>query len=297
MEHFLKSSENLESSFEVVDTTYEHPYRDNRRPIGRIIVTRDGRIQNNLTLCIKGVDDPTKVKSEYNLSGSKLFAMMSPCPDPSMKSRRQRDVIYISAPSGSGKSTWAGQYARAWQDEFKSGHAAPKPPASDGMDRVIIFSAVNEDPAFEGVNLKRVLFAHLVDSFGEPNDCITIENLSDSLVIFDDIDVIANKKLRLWIQELRNRCLEIGRHHNISLICTTHQLMNYKETKILLMEATKVVFFPTSGAGAQIKRYLKAYADLSQQQIKHVFSLKSRWVMINKANPQYIMHANGAYLL
>ena len=108
---------------------------------------------------------------------------------------------------------------------------------------------------------------------------------------------IPNKKLRLWVQDLRNQCLQHGRHDNINMLCTTHQLMNYKETKILLVEATKVVFFPNSGGAAQIKRFLKTYGELDAKQIQDVFKIKSRWVMLNKAAPRFILHASGCYML
>ena len=126
---------------------------------------------------------------------------------------------------------------------------------------------------------------------------ITIEDLSNSLTIFDDVDVIPGKKLRLWIQDLRDQCLQHGRHNNINLICTTHQLCNYKATKILLMESTKVVFFPNSGGAAQIRRFLKEYGELEKEQIAKVLEIKSQWVMLNKAAPKYILHANGCYLI
>lgn len=280
MEHFLRSGQSVDYSLAVSDS------HDKKNSIIADILTEGqaGKIDASVSLAIQNKKGP----SAFDLTGSDLFAIMSPAYDVTLRDRRQRDVIYISAPSGAGKSTWTGQYARAWQ-RHNDEHGRKQ--------RVIVFSAVQEDPAFDGVELKRVPFDSLVDDDGEPNDAIEIDNLRDSLVIFDDIDVIANKKLRHWIQELRNRCLEIGRHKNINLIATTHQLMNYKETKIMLMECTKVVFFPNSGSAAQIKRYLKTYADLSPEEIKRVFSLKSRWVMLNKSSPRYILHATGGYLL
>ena len=225
----------------------------------------------------------------YNLVGSKLFCLMSPAYDTTLPSRHQRDMIYVSGQSGSGKSTWCAQYARAYQKSFHK-HAS-------GGGRIIIFSAVKEDPAFAGVKLKRVVFDDLIEDGEVVEDAIIISDLKNSLTIFDDVDVIPNKKLRLWVQDLRNQCLQHGRHDNINMLCTTHQLMNYKETKILLMEATKVVFFPNSGGAAQIKRFLKTYGELDAKQIQDVFQIKSRWVMLNKAAPRFILHASGCYML
>ena len=221
----------------------------------------------------------------YDLTGTRLFSIMSPAYDTTLPSRNQRDMIYISGQSGSGKSTWAGQYARSYQSSNKN-------------SKIIIFSAVDSDKAFEGVKLKRVVFDQLIDDEGHiAEDMISLEDLKDSLTIFDDIDVIPGRTLRRYIQDLRDQCLQHGRHNNINMICTTHQLMNYKETKILLMEATKVVFFPTSGGAAQIKRFLKSYGELDSREISDIFKIKSRWVMLNKAAPRYILHANGCYMI
>ena len=222
---------------------------------------------------------------EYNLDGANLFAVMSPAYDTTLPDRSQRDMIYISGASGSGKSTWAAQYARSYQESNKK-------------SKIIIFSAVKSDPAFEGVKLQRVVFDDLVDKDGDIDESsITLNDLKNSLTIFDDVDVISGRALRRYIQDLRDQCLQHGRHDNINMICTSHQLTNYKETRILLMESTKVVFFPSSGGSAQIKRFLKSYGELDKKQIQEVFQIKSRWVMLNKAAPRYILHAGGCYLL
>lgn len=227
---------------------------------------------------------------EFDTEDAELFAVLFPTPDPNLKERNQRDVVYVSAPSGSGKSTWASRYAEAFQKT--------KSLANGKMPRVIMFSAVNEDKEFDSrILMKRIQFKDLVDEDGKPTDSILIEDLKDSLVIFDDIDVVHNKELRKWLTNLRNQCLEIGRHFNISLVCTTHQLMNYAATKILLMEATKVVIFPRSGAIEQIKRFFRTYGGLSKEQMTRTFKLQTQWIMLSKTYPRYILHANGAYFL
>ena len=126
----------------------------------------------------------------YDLSGSRLFNVMSPSYDKTLPSRNQREMIYISGQSGSGKSTWAGQYARSYQ-------------ASNEKSRIFIFSAVNSDKAFEGVKLKRIVFDELIDEDGQIDDSIiSLSDLKNSLTIFDDIDVIPGRTLRRYVQDL-----------------------------------------------------------------------------------------------
>ena len=228
---------------------------------------------------------------EFDTQNAEVFAMLSPAPDPSMRKRKQRDVIFIVAPSGSGKSTWSARYAVAYQ-KTKSLSANSK------MPRVIMFSAVPEDDEFDDrIHMKRIAFDDLIDSDGIPTDVIQIEDLKDSLVIFDDIDVIPNKRLQKWMTDLRDRCLQIGRHHNISMLCTAHEILNYGATKILHTEANKIVVFPRSGAAEQLKRYFRSKGGLDKEQTDRVMKLQTQWVMLSKSYPRYIMHANGAYFL
>ena len=279
MLNFLKSGKSNNFAIKVFDS--ETTPDPDAIKICDIIVCKNKKFDETMTLKI--IPSELIGSTHYDLSGSQLFCMLSPGPDPQMRSRNQREVLLINGPSGAGKSTFAAQYCRSWQRTIKQ--------------RIIMFSAVEEDIAFESIKMKRIPFDKLVDDDGQPNDCIQLDDLKDSLCIFDDIDMIANKKLRIWMQDLRNRCLEVGRHKNISIISVNHELMNYRETKIIHTESNKIVLFPNSGSGAQIKRYLISYIGMSNDEIKRVFALKSRWVMISKSAPRYVMSANEAYLL
>jgi hypothetical protein len=43
-----------------------------------------------------------------------------------------------------------------------------------------------------------------------------------SVIIFDDIDVLNDKRIRDGVYSLLNQVLEIGRHFNISCLMTNH---------------------------------------------------------------------------
>lgn len=282
---FLKSGDIRYSSFSIDD---ENEIDCERTKIANIVA---GESAENSSL-VGGVFIDEK-QGVYKLNGDRFdgFMMLYPTPDPCLLEKNQRDVLLISAPSGSGKSTWASRYAEAFQKTNTLSRDGKQP-------RVIIFSAVPTDPEFDDrINIRRIPFDLLLDEKDEPNDLLKIDELIDSLVIFDDVDVIHNKKLKTWVTNLRNQCLEIGRHYNISLICTNHQIMAYNATKILLMECNKVVLFPRSGAKLQIKRYLLSYGGLSPKQVDDVFRLKTQWFMLSLSYPRYIMYANGCYFL
>jgi hypothetical protein len=57
-----------------------------------------------------------------------------------------------------------------------------------------------------------------------------VEELKDSVTIFDDIDVISNKRIRDAVYNILNQVLEIGRHFKITCIVTNHLPTNGKDT-------------------------------------------------------------------
>lgn len=228
-----------------------------------------------------------EVRRELQLNPTPFTAyILTQSPDPAMKAKNQREVLYVTGPSGSGKSTYSSAYAKQYHKLFPD-------------DNIIMFSAVSYDEAFAKLPLIRVV---LDDTFidkqlSEDRNTITLEDLKDSLVIFDDIDVIHNDEVKKLVQKLRDECLEIGRHQNISMIITSHQICNYKETKIVLNESNYVVVFPNSGAAGQIKDYFRRYAGFTKKQIDKFMSIKTRWLCFSKASPQYMMYQNGILLI
>ncbi|MFM7987297.1 MAG: hypothetical protein ACKPKO_49085, partial [Candidatus Fonsibacter sp.] len=83
-------------------------------------------------------------------------------------------------------------------------------------------------------------------------DPIKVEEFRESACIFDDIDVISDKKIREAVYSIRNQVLEIGRHFNIHCIVTNHLPTSGKDTRRILNEAHTVTYFPHS-AGGKIK--------------------------------------------
>ena len=189
------------------------------------------------------------------------------------------EKIYISAPSGAGKSTWVGK----WISKFKKSHRE---------DPVILFSSVDEDKALDKYDVIRVELDE--DLLDEPLDPIELEN---SLCVFDDTDTIRDKNIRNYLSSLRDHLLEVGRHYKIRLLITSHLLSNYAHTRRILNEATSVVVFPKAGTGTyHIKNFLRIYCGLDPKEIKKFINLPSRWVLISRGFPQYVIHEHGAYI-
>jgi len=220
------------------------------------------------------------VKKKFELRDQKEIILNSGqiVPVPMIK-ENQRQVIYVAGPSGSGKSTFCAAYMREFKKQF------PK-------RKIYVFSRVQSDETIDKIKPIRIkLNDELI------NDPITPEELEDSLVLFDDIDTITDNLLKESITKLRDDLLETGRHQNVYMLITSHLLMNYKQTRTIINEATMVVMFGQSGSTYHITRFLKVYGGLDKKQIEKVLKLPSRWFGLSKTFPQYIIYNSGIYLL
>jgi len=193
----------------------------------------------------------------------------------------QREVDYISGMAGVGKSTYTAMRTEQWLDIRPEGN-------------VYMFSELREDPAFDNIGLTRII---INDELLDPENPIRPEEFKDSLVIFDDIDAIIDQKLLKVVRKLRDQMLAVGRHDNISVICTTHILCNAHETKVPLNEATAVTIFPQAGAGIDnIRLYFKK-CGIPKHTVDKILAIKSRWVTHRKCYPGAIIHEHGVFLL
>lgn len=188
------------------------------------------------------------------------------------------EKVYVSGPSGSGKSVYSGK----WLKELNK--IWPDMP-------IYCFSPIPEDKALDFLPLERVdLDAHLL------NNPFTVEELADSVVLFDDCESIKDKKMQKYISYLRDSMLEIARHYNGRMIWISHLISNFTDTRRLLNESTSVTVFPRSGSGTyQIKKFLINQCGLEKKEIKKFLNLPSRWVTIYRSYPQYVIYNSGCY--
>ena len=159
-------------------------------------------------------------------------------------------------------------------------------------DEIYLFSTIAHDRVLDKYDPIRIPID--IDLINDPLDPADMAN---SVVIFDDVDTIQKPKLRQAVSNFRDWLLECGRHHNIRLLMTSHQLMNYKSTRLILTEATSVTFFTRAGSTYHVKRFLKQYCGLEKGQIKKILNLPTRSVTIYKSYPNYVLYDKGVYLL
>lgn len=208
-------------------------------------------------------------------------------PMPSVKSER----VLNAGRAGCGKSTTVAIYSLNYLDTHPG-------------NKVVIFCRTSDDPAFDHVPHREVAFDRetLEEQGKSEEDLLTeiqslsLDELSNSLVVMDDMDNIPSKKLRTAAHLLMNDIMANGRKKNISIIYCSHLLLNYGQTRIALNEANKVFMYPGAGL-RQIESFLKVYASMKQRDIEKITKLDSRWIMLSMNTPRYIVHEKGILLL
>lgn len=179
---------------------------------------------------------------------------------------KEREILYITGCSGSGKST----YTRKFIEQLKK---------VKKDIQVYLFSALNEDESLDSVEPKRIqLDESLVD------DPIDIKEFENSVVIFDDVDVIPDKKIREAVMKIMNLALEVGRHHKVNMVITNHLPTNGRDTRRILNEASSFTYFPHS-ANARIKYFLTEYVGIDKKMVTYFKKQNTRAVTIFKHYP------------
>jgi formate dehydrogenase assembly factor FdhD len=190
----------------------------------------------------------------------------------------ERTVSYITGQSGCGKSYFCANYIL----EYIKIH--PK-------RNIYIFSSLTSDDTLDKIKkIKRIDIKN--PEFIEEDISELIEELKNSLVVFDDTDCLPDKKIKNKVDSILNNCLQIGRHHSIDILVTSHMPCNGASTRIVLMEAHNIVFFPSSLGARTLTYLLYNYLGLDKKQIETIKKLDSRWVCICKSYPQILITEN-----
>ncbi len=244
-------------------------------PIATMQIGKDMKIVSIIEQPIK--DDEFIDKYPKEIKGTKVKII--PCIDP-----EDRDTIYTCGKSGSGKSYWVGNYIEEYKKVFPN-------------NNIIVFSLKARDKALDKHNPIRIDLDE--ELYENP---IHIDEIANSLVIFDDIDSMdskiskKNKMIKAAIMLLKDNILQVGRSNHITIAVTSHNVTDYKESRIVLQEASLITLFPHSGTPKQIIYCLKEYAGLADEQIKKILKLPSRWVTIRLNAPIAVIYEKGIYL-
>ncbi len=208
-------------------------------------------------------------------------SVVSLCPNPDT-----REVLYICGPSGVGKSTLASQYIKEYQKLFPN-------------NEVIIFSRKPKDEVLDKLKPLRFLIDESIVS--DPIDILNEPEFikNGCLVLFDDCNTFQNDKIKKAISKLMADILEVGRSYNIYIIITSH-LVNpneKKDSRTIWNEAHKVVMFPRGGNKHGMEYAMKNYLGYDKKMINKIFSLNSRYALMSKEYPNYVLHEHGGFIV
>jgi hypothetical protein len=198
---------------------------------------------------------------------------------PIVESLKTKSIrLFISGQSGSGKSYFISEFLKYNQ---------PK-----GMP-VFIFSPFKADKSVDSI--KNLIYIDL-DEFEAENqrEFETPDDIpDDSIIIFDDID--SHRTRAKELQKIRDIYLEIGRHHNISVLTISHNPMGGVKTKASIRESQYAVVFPRANQRDTTK-LLETYFGYTKKMVDEVLNCTSRWVFISKSVPSYFVFEHGVRL-
>lgn len=191
------------------------------------------------------------------------------------QNNNQRSGIFISGISGSGKSTLASHF----MNELKS---IVKPKKIIRL--ILITGGSSDDPVFDTIKNLIKIPAKTIDGYTD----ITIDNLENSIIIFDDWEALP-KELLKFTQNLIKECLENGRKKNIHPIVITHQTMNYSLTRGIIFECETYCLSPSTNPNS-VKKFLINYVDIDKKEAEDIVNSVSEpfeWLIIHKSLPRY----------
>jgi hypothetical protein len=191
--------------------------------------------------------------------------------------KKEREIGVCIGKSGSGKSHYTKNYCVEYKKQHKN-------------NPIYMFSHLTEDKTLDSLDLKRVILDE--DLVSDPYDVSEFEN---SLVLFDDVDVISDKKIKEAVYNIMNQILETGRHYNVSCIMTNH-LATAPNLKRILNECNWYCYFP-QGSTRSVHYVLEAYLNVDKLMIKKIRATHSRWAVITNNYPQACITEKAIFLL
>lgn len=195
--------------------------------------------------------------------------------------KKERSCHAIFGQAGSGKSFWCCEYIK----EYIKVH--PKRP-------VYLFTTITSDIGCLK-DIKKIKIVELNSEFA--SDDIPMEDLKQSLCLFDDIDNIRDKYLKKKLFQTLNDTLQVGRKFEIDVLITFHVANAGHDTKIILNECNSITFNYRVMGNRALKYLLDAYLGLDKKQIERIKKLDGRMITVMKTYPKLVLSDKELYIL
>jgi hypothetical protein len=217
-------------------------------------------------------------------------------PAPQEKQNRR---MFISGAPGSGKSYFINRMLRTFMMTQNGWNYKPK---------VYVFSCLEHDPSLEEEMNKKYFkripcgdntILDIYEKTGQTFSAKDFAGNSDeqqNWVIFDDIQAILDPKINKMVEKIKDECMMQARQHNLNVICVAHEMQGGNKTKTNIKLSSDVVVFPQMGNKAQVETFLDQRMHWKDPEIQRVMNLDSRWVMISKTCPGYVLSEHCVYI-
>jgi len=233
-----------------------------------------------------------KLKTHLNFSKSDEIDRIIPL----IGNEDYQRSIFLTGPSGSGKSFLAKEIMK---------HDVKNRP-------IIVFSKIDDDESLRDLKKLKVSKSSFPEQRDGGSRMIQIRlqteddllnlpsnnELENCVCLFDDIDAFP-REISEFLNAYRDSILESGRHHNISVLSTSHQLYNWAKTRVILNEAELVCLFPHSNKRNSML-FLRDRMGLGKQEVLNIVneSMDSGRCLICKMSaPNLIIHNKGIILI
>jgi GTPase SAR1 family protein len=138
---------------------------------------------------------------------------------------------------------------------------------------VFLISPKYDDPTLKEVK-KYIKQFELGDEF--LNTEIGLEDLRNSLIVFDDAESLMDKRLKDKVFRLLNLVMTAGRSYGISVCVVSHAPTNGKETRLMLLENSHCQFFPNYLSDHNLNYLCKNYLGLGKGHIEKILKTNDR---------------------
>ena len=198
------------------------------------------------------------------------------------------EVVYMCGAMGVGKSTQCRMYAQEYRRIFRK-------------NNIFLFSQKMEDKAFDDYHELKIRRVKLDDIFMKKTFDVTKErDFHNSLILFDDIATIPEKKMVEKVLQIILQFITLGRQYHCYIVITSHMFYGFKNKELyanIQNEVNKLIWF--KGVNTyQLKYILKQYWGYDVRQINRFLKMdpESRFTCINKY-PAYIITKHSCLLI
>ena len=191
------------------------------------------------------------------------------------------NVVYINGPSGAGKSKICYRMIMEYKRVNKKAG-------------VYLISKKTKDKMLDQIKgLARIDVTTFLD------DPMTVDELNDrDVIIFDDFEGYAtDKKLFKLIIGFMNDLITMGRTKLIQVFVITHVATFGRDSSLLFQELTYAVIYPTAMNYHSMKLLLKDKIGFDTDQINAIKKMKSKYLIINRQLPRYIISDDSIELI